>query len=85
MFGWTIVIILGIQGIIMGIVSLIEAFQGGGWGPGIIGALSIIFGILIMGNTAAATLVLPWVIGAFMVVGGIFAIIMSFRLKSAAG
>ena len=83
LFGWTIVIILGIQGIIMGIVSLIEAFQGGGWGPGIIGALSIIFGILILGNTAAATLVLPWVIGAFMVVGGIFAIVMAFRLKGA--
>jgi uncharacterized membrane protein HdeD (DUF308 family) len=82
-FGWTIVIILGIQGLIMGIISLIEAFQGGGWGPGIIGALSIIFGLLLLGNSVAATMVLPWVLGVFMVVGGIFAIIMAFRLRSA--
>lgn len=82
-FGWTLVILLGIQGIIMGIIQLIEAFRGGGWGPGIIGALSIIFGILLLTNSVAATVMLPWVIGIFMIVGGIFAIIMSFRLRSA--
>ncbi len=82
-FGWALIIILGIQGIVMGIISLIEAFQGGGWGPGIIGGLAILFGILLLGNSMAATLVLPWVIGMFMIVGGIFAIIMSFRLRSA--
>ncbi len=83
-FGVTVVLILGIQGLIMGVISLVEAFQGGGWGPGIIGALSIIFGVLILGNMGAATLVLPWVIGIFMMVGGFIAIVMSFRLRSAA-
>jgi uncharacterized membrane protein HdeD (DUF308 family) len=82
-FGWTIVILLGIQGLVMGVIQLIEAFRGGGWGPGIIGGLSILFGILLLGNTFAATLVLPWVIGVFMLIGGIFAIIMAFRLKGA--
>ncbi len=84
LFGWTIVIILAIQGIIMGIIELIEAFQGGGWGPGIIGALSIIFGILLWTNSLAATVMLPWVIGIFMIVGGIVAIILAFRLRGAA-
>jgi uncharacterized membrane protein HdeD (DUF308 family) len=84
-FGWTVVILLGVQGIIMGIIQLIEAFRGGGWGPGIVGGLSILFGVLLLGNSLAATLVLPWVIGVFMLVGGIFAIIMSFRLKGAQG
>ena len=82
-FGFTVVLLLGIQGIIMGIAGLIEAFRGGGWGPGIMGGLAIIFGILILGNMVAAALVLPWVIGIFAIVGGIFAMIMSFRLKSA--
>ena len=63
--------------------TLIEAFRGGGWGPGIVGGLSIVFGFLLLANTMAATLVLPWVIAIFMLVGGIFAIFMSFRLKSA--
>ncbi len=40
-------------------------------------------GLLLLGNTWAAALVLPWVIAIFMLVGGIFAIFMSFRLKSA--
>lgn len=82
-FGWTLVILLAIQGIIMGIISLIEAFRGGGWGPGIIGALSILFGVLLWTNSVAATVMLPWVIGVFMIVGGIAAIVMSFRLKGA--
>jgi uncharacterized membrane protein HdeD (DUF308 family) len=82
-FGWTLVIILGFQGIIMGIAGLIEAFRGGGWGPGIIGALGIVFGILLLANSMAATVMLPWVIGIFMIVGGIFAVIMAFRLRSA--
>ncbi|HRW47162.1 MAG: DUF308 domain-containing protein [Caldilinea sp.] len=80
-FGFAIVLVLGIQGIIMGISGLIAAFQGGGLGAGIMGGISIVVGILLLGNMAAATLVLPWVIGIFAIVGGIFAIIMAFRLK----
>ena len=83
LFGWTVVILLAIQGIIMGIVQLVEAFQGGGWGPGIMGALSILFGILLWSNSLAATVMLPWVIAIFMIVGGIFAIILAFRLRGA--
>ena len=83
LFGWTVVILLAIQGIILGIIQLVEAFQGGGWGPGIIGGLSILFGILLWSNSLAATVMLPWVIAIFMIVGGIFAIIMAFRLRSA--
>jgi uncharacterized membrane protein HdeD (DUF308 family) len=67
----------------MGIIQLIEAFRGGGWGPGIIGGLSIVFGFLLLANTWAATLVLPWVLGVFLLIGGVFAIFMSFRLRRA--
>lgn len=83
LFGWTVVIILAVQGIILGIVELIEAFRGGGWGPGIMGALSILFGVLLWSNSLAATVMLPWVIAIFMIVGGIAAIILAFRLKGA--
>lgn len=80
-FGVAAVIILGIQGIIMGIFGLIESFQGAGWGPGILGAVSIIIGILLLGSPLGYAMALPWVIGIFAVVGGIFTIIMAFRLK----
>ncbi len=80
-FGLAIVLVLAIQGLIMGILGLIAAFQGGGWGAGIMGGISIVVGILLLGNMLAAALVLPTVIGVFAIVGGIFAIIMAFRLK----
>ena len=79
--GAALVIILGIQGIIMGIVGLIQAFQGGGWGVGILGVVSVLIGILLLANIWLFTFSLPWVIGILAIVGGIIAIIAAFRVK----
>jgi uncharacterized membrane protein HdeD (DUF308 family) len=80
-----IVLMLGIQGVIVGIVGLIMAFKGGGWGAGILGALSIVFGLIIMANWSAPGMVLTlaWVAAIFLLVGGIAQIIQSFRQRSA--
>lgn len=79
-----LVTFVGVDGIIMGIIALIEAFSGeGGWAAGILGVLSIILGIGLLGSSLVATAVLPIVVGAFSVVGGIAAIIFSFRLRKA--
>lgn len=77
----TMVIILGIQGIIYGGIGLFQAFKGAGWGAGILGAVSIAFGIYLLANIGAATLALPWVMGILAIVGGVAAIVMAFRLK----
>ena len=77
----TLVFILGIQGIIVGILGIVQAFKGAGWGAGILGALSIIFGIVLMMNPILGAAALPWVLGIFGVVGGIFAIIAAFRMR----
>jgi uncharacterized membrane protein HdeD (DUF308 family) len=76
-----LVIVLAVQGIIIGIINLIQAFQGAGLGAGIIGAISIIFGIILLGSPFMAALALPWVLGIFAIVGGIFAVIAAFRLR----
>ena len=76
-----LVIILGIEGLIIGIINLIQAFQGGGWGVGILGALSILFGIVLLANVLLAAFSVPWVLGILGIVGGIIAIIYSFRLR----
>ncbi len=81
--GAAVVLVLGIQGIIYGIVALIASFQGGGLGSAVLGVISIIFGIILCANWFAATVVLPWVIGVFLVVGGIAAIFFAFRQKGA--
>ena len=79
-----IILVLGIQGFIVGIIGLIMAFQGGGWGAGILGALSIIFGVILMANFAAPgmTVTLIWVAAIFALVGGIFQIFQAFRQRS---
>ena len=77
------VLLLGIQGIIVGILGLIMAFKGGGWGAGILAALSLIFGAILMANFAnpAMVITLVWVTAFFALAGGIVQIIQAFRSK----
>ncbi|HUS94051.1 MAG TPA: HdeD family acid-resistance protein [Patescibacteria group bacterium] len=77
----TLIIILGIEGIIIGAINIFRAFKGAGWGAGILGALSIIFGILLLANPAMGALALPFVLGIFAIVGGIMAVVAAFRMK----
>jgi uncharacterized membrane protein HdeD (DUF308 family) len=81
----TFVWLLGLQGIVIGIISLIEAFRGAGWGAGILGAISIILGAVLLGNAfdnaVMTAMIVAWVGGIFAIVGGIAAIVMSFRVR----
>jgi uncharacterized membrane protein HdeD (DUF308 family) len=76
-----LVFVLGIQGIIIGVIGLIQAFQGGGWGAGILGALSILFGLVLMANPLIGAATLPFILGIVGLVGGVIAIIQAFRMK----
>lgn len=77
----TLVIILGIEGIIFGIIGLVQAFMGGGWGTGILGVLSIVLGLVLLGNVWITALATPWVLGAIAVIGGIAAVVQAFRMR----
>ncbi len=75
------IIIIGIEGILFGIISLVLAFQGAGWGVGLLGGLSVLFGLILLGNPFIGPAVLPIVMGAFAVVGGLASIVTAFRVK----
>ena len=77
-----IVYIIGFLVVFGGIGGLIQAFQGGGWGAGILGILASIFGIIVLLNPLIGVVALPFVLGGFMLAGGIGAIVASFRLRS---
>ena len=77
----TIVLMLGIAGIVMGGISIFQAFKGAGWGVGLLGGLSIIFGLYLLANTLISTLAFPWVLGIFALIGGAVAIWNSFKVK----
>ena len=81
--GTFLIVFLAVDGLIMGILGLIRAFTGAGWGPGILGILTIIIAIFLFMNVFGAVLALPIVLGAFMIVGGIVAIFYSFRIRRA--
>ena len=79
----TTVILLGLFGIFIGIVNLIQAFKGAGWGTGILGVISIILGFILLANRFVFTFSLPWTLGILGIIGGIIAIFNSFRIRSA--
>jgi uncharacterized membrane protein HdeD (DUF308 family) len=76
-----VVYIVGLLALIQGVVGLIHAFQGGGWGAGILGILSIIFGLILVLNPLLGLVVMPLILGAFMLAGGIAAIVVSFYMR----
>jgi uncharacterized membrane protein HdeD (DUF308 family) len=77
------VFILGIQGVVYGVIEIIQAFRGAGWGVGTLGVLSVLFGGWLLFNPFLAGLALPWVVAIFAIVGGIAAIVMAFKVKNA--
>lgn len=76
------VIFIGVWAMITGVVRVIGAFKGEGWGSGILGILTIILGILLLMNTLAGALALPWVFGFFLILGGIVAVIAGLKMRA---
>ena len=74
-------VVIGIWGIVIGIMELIAAFRGEGWGVGVLGVISIIFGVFIAANPVAGALGLVYVTAFFAIFGGIYAIFMAFKMR----
>jgi uncharacterized membrane protein HdeD (DUF308 family) len=52
------------------------------WTLIIVGVLSIIFGFLVFNNVLAGFISLAWIFAVYMIVGGILAIVLAFRLRN---
>ena len=77
----TLVIFMGILALAFGVMNLVRAFSnGGGWGMGLLGALDVVIGLILVFNSLVAALFVPVVLGAFILVGGIASIIMAWRV-----
>lgn len=79
------ILVLGIWGLMEGIVLLIMAFKGGGWAAGILGALGILFGLVLisMYGQLFSGLTMIWTAAVLGVIGGIVLIVQAFRQRSA--
>ncbi|MDN7024361.1 hypothetical protein FGU65_05555 [Methanoculleus sp. FWC-SCC1] len=73
-------IFIGVEGLIIGAVYLVQGFSGGGWGTGILGILSIIFGLILIANPLIAAAGLVLFLAVLAIIGGIAAIVLTFRM-----
>ncbi|SCL76552.1 acid-resistance membrane protein [Methanoculleus chikugoensis] len=73
-------VIIGVEGLIIGAVYMVQGFSGASWGTGILGILSIIFGLVLIANPLVAAVGLVLLLAGLAIVGGIAAIVVSFRL-----
>jgi uncharacterized membrane protein HdeD (DUF308 family) len=79
------VLVLGIWGLMQGILMLVMAFKGGGWGIGILGGLLLLLGIYLVANWTAPGMGLAflWAAAFTAFIGGIFLIVVAFRQRTA--
>ena len=79
----TIVIILGVQGLIMGVLDMIGGFKGGGARSFLLGIINIVIGALLLGSPLIAALSLPLVFGVLLLIQGTGLVILAFRVRAA--
>lgn len=78
-----IVIVLGVQGLIMGVLDIIGGFTGGGIGSFILGVINFIIGVLLLGAPLTVALAVPLVFGLLLLIQGIALIILALRVRPA--
>jgi uncharacterized membrane protein HdeD (DUF308 family) len=76
-----LVIILGVQGLVMGVLQIISGFKGGGVGPFILGAINVLVGVLLLSSPVAAALAVPLVFGVLLLIQGVGLIVLAFRVR----
>jgi uncharacterized membrane protein HdeD (DUF308 family) len=76
-----LVIIVGFLAIFEGVAGLVVAVQGGGWGMGVLSVLGILFGFILVLNPLIGVATLPFILGIFMLIGGVVAVGQAFRMR----
>jgi len=77
-----LVIILGVEGLVMGVLEIIGGCKGGGMGSFVLGVINVLVGLLLLGSPVAAALAVPVVFGVLLLVQGVGLIIWAFRVRA---
>ena len=76
-----LVIIVGFLAILQGIAGLVVAYQGGGWGLGILSVLGLLIGFILVINPLIGVAAVTFILGIFMLIGGIGSVVQAFRMR----
>jgi uncharacterized membrane protein HdeD (DUF308 family) len=79
-----LVILVGFLAMLQGAAGLVVAFQGGGWGMGVLSVLGILFGLFLVINPLIGVATLTFILAIFMLIGGVGAVVQAFRMRRAA-
>lgn len=79
-----VVIFIGFWACFVGAAHIFQAFTKKDWGNGVIGIISLIFGLLLLINAFVAAILLPFVAGGFAIVMGLCSIFAAFMAKKCA-
>jgi len=77
-----LVIVLGVQGLIMGVIEVVGGLKGGGLGSFVLGVINIVVGVLLLASPIAAAFAVPLVFGVLLLVQGVALIIWAFRVRA---
>src|SRR5262245_56911534 len=77
-----IVIVLGVESLIMGVVNIIAGFKGGGIASFLLGIVNILIGLLLLSSPATTALAVPLVFGVILIVQGVSLVIWAFRVRA---
>jgi len=80
-----LVIIMGVNGIMIGLINFFGAFKGGGFSAAVLGIISFLFGVILLSSPLIAAVALPFAFGAIAVAGGIMAVFSSFAQRKKEG
>ena len=79
-----LVLFIGFWAIFIGAVHLYHAWTAKDPGNGVLGAISIVFGILILAKPFVAVALLPFIAGGFCIISGLATLYVAMVAKSAA-
>jgi uncharacterized membrane protein HdeD (DUF308 family) len=77
----TVNLLLGIQGVIIGLILLVMGFEDRSWGQVVLGFVAVAVGIVLLFNRWLLGMPVPTMLGVVCIGGGIAAMILAFRCR----
>ena len=78
----SLVIIIGVLGVVIGLLDIIGGFTGGGIGSFVLGVISVLIGLLLLNSPVAAGLALPIAFGILLLIEGVILVVWAFRVRA---
>ena len=77
-----LVVLVAVQGLVMGGLEIVGAFRGAGAGSFILGAIYAAISLLLLAKPVVAAIAVPLVFGGLLLVQGAALVVLAFRIRA---